>query len=317
MKTQSYIRSIACLFAIAAFTPMKADAQEFPTYWSTSSYDYTKGEKGYLHVINFTPTHDNKAYIFATNIQGESGPHDLLRLTCNGVSTFNSPYANSEVKVNFYSHKNYQGEISASGGNMRIIGHNRLALGTQDNYSLIRITPQNITFSPNLVVDNSSILMRFGASDNGEYGWIGSELEDDVILGTHKKDMIVIDGSNRSISVGLSRAEFRALNSALKEQYGMFVKKGILCEDYSIAPVASWTDFVFDADYTLRPLNDVEHFISQNNHLPDVPSAQEIAEKGYSQHEMNKVLLQKIEELTLYTIQQQKEIAELKAQLAK
>ena len=71
----------------------------------------------------------------------------------------------------------------------------------------------------------------------------------------------------------------------------------------------------FNRDYTLKTIPEVEKFISENNHLPDVPSAEQVAEEGYSQHDMNKILLQKIEELTLYTIQQQKEIQELKTEL--
>ena len=57
--------------------------------------------------------------------------------------------------------------------------------------------------------------------------------------------------------------------------------------------------------------------MSDNKHLPDVPSIQEIAENGYSQHEMNRNLLQKIEELTQYTIEQHKEITEPKVKLEK
>jgi len=98
----------------------------------------------------------------------------------------------------------------------------------------------------------------------------------------------------------------------LKNKYGMFVYKGILSEDYAIAPKSTWADFVFSRNYNLKPLKEVESFIAENEHLPDVPSAAQVAEEGYSQHDMNKVLLQKIEELTLYIIKQQKEIEELK-----
>ena len=79
--------------------------------------------------------------------------------------------------------------------------------------------------------------------------------------------------------------------------------------------MSSWADFVFNKDYQLKPLHELETYIEKNNHLPDVYSAKQVAEEGYSQHDMNKVLLQKIEELTLYTIQQQKEIEALKMQL--
>lgn len=72
---------------------------------------------------------------------------------------------------------------------------------------------------------------------------------------------------------------------------------------------------MFNDNYNLPDISEVESFINENNHLPDVPSAKQVAEEGYSQHDMNKVLLQKIEELTLYIIQQQKEIDALKTQL--
>ena len=71
-------------------------------------------------------------------------------------------------------------------------------------------------------------------------------------------------------------------------------------------------DYVFDDNYELRSLEEVEQFIKQNRHLPDIPSAAEMEEDGIGLSEMNKLLLQKIEELTLYMIELKKEIDELK-----
>ncbi len=68
-------------------------------------------------------------------------------------------------------------------------------------------------------------------------------------------------------------------------------------------------------NYKLRSLKEVESFIKQHHHLPDVPSAKEIAKNGLSLKEMNLLLLQKIEELTIYTLEQQKEIDALKEKL--
>jgi hypothetical protein len=67
---------------------------------------------------------------------------------------------------------------------------------------------------------------------------------------------------------------------------------------------AAWADFVFNEDYTLRPLAEVEQFIQQNGHLPDVPSEAEVLENGIDLGAMDAKLLQKIEELTLYMIEQ-------------
>ncbi len=87
--------------------------------------------------------------------------------------------------------------------------------------------------------------------------------------------------------------------------------------DGAVAP-----DYVFEnyfdgfsalqPEYTLISLEELELFLKENHHLPDVPSAEKMQEEGISLKEMNLLLLQKIEELTLYTIQQQKEIDMLK-----
>ena len=76
-----------------------------------------------------------------------------------------------------------------------------------------------------------------------------------------------------------------------------------------------WADYVFKNDYKLKPLNEVENFIKANQHLPNVPSAANIQEKGAHVAELMTKMMEKIEELTLYTINQQKEIDELKKRL--
>jgi len=77
----------------------------------------------------------------------------------------------------------------------------------------------------------------------------------------------------------------------------------------------TWADYVFKPDYKLLPLQDVKKYIEEHKHLPDVPSETEVAKKGLDLGEMNKVLLQKIEELTLHIISQQEEIARLKERM--
>lgn len=71
-----------------------------------------------------------------------------------------------------------------------------------------------------------------------------------------------------------------------------------------------WSDFVFDKDYKLPTLEEVEDHINKHKHLPDIPSEKEVKENGVSLGEMQAKLLQKIEELTLYVIEQDKIIKE-------
>lgn len=80
---------------------------------------------------------------------------------------------------------------------------------------------------------------------------------------------------------------------------------------------AAWPDYVFSTSYQLPSLSEVEKFIQANQHLKDVPSAKEVQQNGHSVGEMDAILLKKVEELTLYIIEQQKQIDALKKQIEK
>ncbi|MBN2519401.1 MAG: hypothetical protein JXB17_02755 [Bacteroidales bacterium] len=84
----------------------------------------------------------------------------------------------------------------------------------------------------------------------------------------------------------------------------------------SIEVIANvWGDFVFKDNYKLKSLKEIENYIKENQHLPDLPSEHELIGKGYDISEMDAKLLQKIEELTLYIIEQDKEIEQLKEKI--
>ena len=86
------------------------------------------------------------------------------------------------------------------------------------------------------------------------------------------------------------------------------VKGKIAAEEVKVAIYNNWSDFVFENEYNLPSLKEVEKHINEKGHLKDIPSASEVAKNGIFLGDMNAKLLQKIEELTLYTIQQQKEL---------
>ena len=73
----------------------------------------------------------------------------------------------------------------------------------------------------------------------------------------------------------------------------------------------SWPDYVFRDDYVLVSLSELEQYIEEHGHLPNVPSEKEVQEQGQDLGEMNKILLEKVEELTLHLIEQQKRIEDL------
>lgn len=76
----------------------------------------------------------------------------------------------------------------------------------------------------------------------------------------------------------------------------------------------NWADFVFEDDYRLIPLSEVETFIRKNKHLPGMPSADQVKRKGVGLAEANTLLLQKVEELTLHVINLEKKVNALQAE---
>ena len=76
-----------------------------------------------------------------------------------------------------------------------------------------------------------------------------------------------------------------------------------------------WSDFVFEKEYKLPTLTQVENHIKEKGHLKDIPSAAEVKKDGFFLGEMDAKLLQKIEELTLYTIEQEKELKKQKEEI--
>lgn len=106
--------------------------------------------------------------------------------------------------------------------------------------------------------------------------------------------------------------------------YKLFVEGGILTEKVKVAlrSTDNWADYVFEKNYDLMPLKNVEEYINKNKHLPGIDSAEELSEKGLDLAEMQAKHMAKIEELTLYIIAQNKaieknskDILELKKQI--
>jgi hypothetical protein len=85
--------------------------------------------------------------------------------------------------------------------------------------------------------------------------------------------------------------------------YKLAVNGNVHAQQVSV-DLAGWGDYVFDRDYTLPSLTQIKTYIDQNHHLPDIPSEQQVIKDGLNLGEMNKLLTKKVEELTLYLIEQ-------------
>ncbi len=145
-------------------------------------------------------------------------------------------------------------------------------------------------------------------------------------LSLSSDDIIEIGGTSQKVTL-TGHVGINTTNDLTNYQYALTVDGGILTDRVLIKSVDEWYDAVFTDNYRLMPLNELKDFVATHHHLPEVPAENEVMEEGYDMGEMQGLLLKKIEELTLYTIQlqeqierqqkelelQQKEIEELKA----
>jgi hypothetical protein len=97
--------------------------------------------------------------------------------------------------------------------------------------------------------------------------------------------------------------------------YKLAVEGKIGAREVNVTAASPWPDYVFDPAHKLPSLEIIERYIQQYKHLPEIPTAREVEEKGVDLGQMNAILLKKVEELTLYVIDQQKQIDAMKAKI--
>jgi len=131
--------------------------------------------------------------------------------------------------------------------------------------------------------------------------------ENNLVLKNNSISAVVIDEQG---NVGIG-------TDYIPTGYKLSVDGKIICEKIKVVSDVNGADFVFDENYNLMPIEDVESFIIENKHLPNVPTANEMKTNGFDLIEMDIILLQKIEELTLYIIEQNKIIQKQQEEIEK
>jgi hypothetical protein len=126
----------------------------------------------------------------------------------------------------------------------------------------------------------------------------------DVIFRTNATDRVYVKNSGK-FYVGGDLGNF--------SDFILAAKGKIAGSEFVVKTVASWPDYVFADDYKLKSLEETERFIKANKHLPNIPAAAAIEKNGLELGDMQKRLMEKVEELTLYLIEANKAIKELSA----
>jgi hypothetical protein len=263
---------VTCFACFSAFTTVINAQSPNQAFWSLSG-NTPQSE-------SFIGTFNNQPLILKANaLEG-------LRLLPNGnigIGT-SSPSALLDINGNTI----IRGSLFVNG---------IIELGDSSSFVL----PQGISFSDldianNLRIGNNSLFLR---NDNHIYT---TEESGPIFIQSIGEQNTILNLIGGNVGIGTDDTK----------GYKLAVAGVVVAEEIVIKYKEDWPDFVFCNNYELMELGRLEAFIQKNKCLPEVPNANQVAETGISLGEMNAILLKKIEELTLYIINQQKEIDEIK-----
>jgi hypothetical protein len=192
------------------------------------------------------------------------------------------------------------------------------------DFTVSRFTSSKISFDNNAsngLDPNAVIKMYRAIGANAKPWWLetGANLTGNNYRLDIKTGPTTIPGSE-TVSPVISIVSYTSNSTAnvgigVENPQEKLVVDGIICAKeirVSESGTPCWGDYVFDKDYKLKSIDEVEKFINENKHLPDIPSAVEVEANGIELGVMQAKLLKKIEELTLYVIELKKEINQLK-----
>lgn len=255
-----------------------------------------------------------------------------------GIGT-EDPKAKLEVKgTNLTASSNGTFKVSGSGSAS-------LRMGTMNDYSWIQShgnrplyinkLGNNVIFTKNsgnvgigTISPNAKLEVKGSETSYHQLivgGGVGAAIQLESRNNTTQRPVLSANSGNFSIQMWKNRGTWKStpfhidsngmIGMGIKDTKGfkLAVNGPIKTKEVKVT-LDGWSDFVFEKEYSLPTLTEVENHIKEKGHLKDIPSAKEVEMNGIYLGEMDAKLLQKIEELTLYTIEQEKKIKKLEKQ---
>lgn len=195
---------------------------------------------------------------------------------------------------------------NGSGSSSLVVAKDKIGIGIASNIADRLHVHNGITriTGTDAAADISTPGLRLG-SHSSNYAWIQSS----------QAPLALNPNSGTYVAIGFDPLDPNIVLPDPQDNYKLMVKGKMLVEEVKVRLAANWPDYVFAPDYKLAPLEEVESFIQENQHLPQVPSAATVEKEGFELAAMNALLLKKVEELTLYLIEQNKKMEALEKRL--
>ncbi|RYE22097.1 MAG: hypothetical protein EOP51_14040 [Sphingobacteriales bacterium] len=196
---------------------------------------------------------------------------------------------------------------------MRVIDNGRVGIGSETPLAPLHIST---TGSEAVRLQGNSPYLSFHDNTDGYKGFVWYNGTDIVLGGSASAGLRFT--TNSTFRMGINADGQVAIGSApAAAGYLLNVDGKAICEEMRVQTSGAWPDYVFNDNYDLLPLEELEKSIQKNKHLPNIPAASEVEKNGFDLGDMNKRLLEKVEELTLYMIELKKENTRLAARVNK
>lgn len=226
---------------------------------------------------------------------GTSTPTARLDVQSNGSSSVTARFRNSNPSADVFM------VLSMENANTGLNGSSALQLSSNSSFANIQAHGSGRTLSRFGQPLASWVEIAVAGASNGLI--VGTTADKPLILGTNNADRLHIQATG-DIGIGTTTpaSKLHVNGGDIRVSGGSFIDDGVTLN----AP-----DFVFEPTYKLMPLEELREFVAQEKHLPNVPNAREVKEQGLNLSQFQMRLLEKIEELTLYTLSQQEQLVSL------
>ena len=206
------------------------------------------------------------------------------------VNSSSSPWLRNSTNP-FDIYTNYPGNVGIGTSTPT----NKLQINTDvSNYGLVH-------------TDGTIAIGTYVGGNTAVGGWLGTKSNHSLYLFANDGGPAMTVATNGNIGIGTTTPPYK-----------LSVNGNIICEELKVQLKANWPDYVFGDNYKLLPLLELEKNIKANKHLPNIPSAADVTRaNGIDIGEMNRKLVEKVEELTLYLIELKKENEAIKQRILK